>query len=300
MGKAVSITFTLRTCEQPQDAPSLLESDYRDAERGQVSESRRDQKFGEHIVLQSFSRTLSIGFEFQVYFVKFYLTDCPKSAYIISLISTNPYSPDQVLNDLSDIHPRISQAIEGAIAQARAFFEEKSRQFDVWLFSHMVRNETKEALQRMGQTLIQGGFEQKEMALSGLEFTFGVYCIKILKGKDGMLPAVGRSRAKREFFYQPSLLEQIGDYIRPLNLVIIWNIDTNYNLVELRLACPRSAKSYPDNSSEHWSISIPPASATIIVKRPFDDPVEDLPYERKLLQLTGTDPDETNDNDENN
>ena len=49
MGKAVSVAFTLRTYEQSQDTPSLLESDHRDAERGQVSESRRYQKFGEHI-----------------------------------------------------------------------------------------------------------------------------------------------------------------------------------------------------------------------------------------------------------
>lgn len=216
------------------------------------------------------------------------------------MILTNPGEPEEVLNSLSDLHPRISQIMEAAIASARGFFETNNKDYDVWLFSHLVRSEAREGLERIEQTdidLIGDGFITKDLAFSGLEFNYRGYRIKILKGRDGLLPSVGRSRAKREFFFQQSLLGMTSEYLSPLKLVIVWNIDTNYNLIELRLACPRSPESYPENSSEYWSISIPPASSTVIVAQPFDDPVEDLPFALPPLQITGTD---SNGNDEDN
>lgn len=151
---------------------------------------------------------------------------------------TNPGDPEQILNSLSDLHPRISQIMEASIADARGYFEINNKPYDVWLFSHLVRSKAREGLGRIGQTdidLITDGFFTKDLAFSGLEFNYRNYRIKILKGKDGLLPSVGRSRAKREFFYQRPLwvIEDEGE--APLNLIIVWNIDTNYNLIELRV-----------------------------------------------------------------
>lgn len=84
MGKA-PISFTLRTCEQPQDTLSLLESDHRDAERGQVLESRRNRKFGEHIVLQASDRTTELGIELRTFFEGLILSDnfrCSHTSYL--------------------------------------------------------------------------------------------------------------------------------------------------------------------------------------------------------------------------
>jgi hypothetical protein len=210
---------------------------------------------------------------------------------------TNPNDPEQVLASLSDILPRVYQAIEESLVTARAHFESRDRGFYPWLTAHILRDETKTAIDKIRLTdvdLMLSDFDREDIAFSGLSIIYGKYRIKIYKGKNGVLPASGRTKANRDFFYQPSL----GDYFEYLNLVIIWNVDINYNLVDMRLACPRYPEKYPENSQEHWSIPIPPPSGTIIVK-PFDDPVEDLPFERKRLALTGSDAGNTDDRNEN-
>ena len=212
---------------------------------------------------------------------------------------TNPFNPEQVLESLSDILPRLYQAIEESLTTARAHFESRDRDFDPWLVAHILRDEAKTAIDKMRRTdidLMWSDFNREDIAFSGLSIIYGKYKIKIYKGKNGVLPASGRTKANRNFFYQPSLADCF-DY---LNLVIIWNVDINYDLVDMRLACPRYPEKYPENSLEHWSIPIPPPSGTITVKKPFDDPVEDLPFERKRLALTGSASGNNDDNNANN
>ena len=206
-------------------------------------------------------------------------------------------SPDSVLESLGILHPKVSTIMEAAVACAREFFETHHKEYDVYLFSDLVRNEARERLDLLHLTddeMIAAGFSRKNLPNNGLEVHIYNYQIKILKGKDGLLPSVGRTRSKREFFFQPSLWG-----VPFIKLVIIWNIDAAYNLVELGLACPMYPETYPDNSSEHWSISIPPAPTTIVVEESFDASVEDLDIQPIQLEETGTDaPMNEDDNDE--
>lgn len=212
----------------------------------------------------------------------------------------NHNSPESVLESIDLLHPKVSAIMESAVAHAREYFDTHGKLFDVYLFSDLVRNEAREQLELLVLTdddLLAAGFSRRDLPNNGLEVHIYDYRIKILKGKKGLLPSVGRTRAKREFFYQPSLWET-----KFINLVIIWNIDATYHLVELRLACPKYPETYPEFSAEHWSISIPPAPTTIVVEESFDVSVEDLDIGPIQLEETGTDTltDEEDDDDNKN
>lgn len=203
------------------------------------------------------------------------------------MIFTKSISPEHVVESLNSLHPKIWAILDAAVAKAREYFEANEKEFDVYLFSDLVRNEAREQLERLARVdieLIVDGFARKHLQNNGLEISYKDYRIKILKGRNGFLPAVGQSRSKRDFFYQQSLWEL--DF---LNLVIIWNIDTAYRLTELRLACPAFPQEYPECSREHWSTLIPPSPTTIVVHESFDNAVDDLDIEPLRLGATGTD-----------
>lgn len=205
------------------------------------------------------------------------------------IITTYP-SPEVVLNELDWILPRLSRILEGSAVEALDYFTGRNETPEIGFFAHHFRYNAKRTLEGLflaDLDLVDRDVSVEELPSSGLELSLGRYKVKVLKGKEGLLPPVGRSITKRQFFDQPTLIEIGVDSDSALNLVITWDVDSNYELTELRLVCPRSPRYFPYNSSDHWSVILPPVVDIITVTEPFDDPVEDLPIERQY-RLTGT------------
>lgn len=197
--------------------------------------------------------------------------------------------PDIVLSDLTLLYPRIYIIVEQAISTAKDYFITKNSEVDRYLFATIVRNEIKQALDFLSNDpeLLNNGYSRKELQNNGLEIYYANYNIKILKSQQGYIPSAGKSIAKQNFFYQPSLPfmeEQI------VNLVIIWDVNLENELAELRLACPRQSMNYPETTLQHWSINIPSSISSTENITYFDEPVEDLDIalDTENTEATGT------------
>lgn len=206
-------------------------------------------------------------------------------------------NPEEVLSRLVLLYPRIYLIIQQAVTTAKRYFELNASEVDVYLFSDIVRNEVKKALDLLlnDPELVANGYSRRNLPNNGLEINYANYTIKILKSQGGYIPSAGRSIARQDFFYQPFLPFVEEQF---LNLVLIWEVNSNNELVRLRLACPRQPMSYPESTSEYWSTNIPSSTLSMESVTSFDDPVEDLDIDLDIesVEATGTFGDSNDDN----
>ena len=201
-------------------------------------------------------------------------------------ISMNlPIPPsDVVLPEVSPLIPIIYDALEAAVLTGREFFADTIHPFDPWYYCDTVRYHAKLRLDDV--VGIEVEYERDNLANSGLSIRFKHYHIRILKAEDGRLPSPGISRSKQGFYRQEQFLLAFmlkGNWDAGIiNLVVVWNVSANGNLLPLLLSCPRNGTHKRKSAEDYWTIILPHPAETVatamaasFVKSPIQQDAED-------------------------
>jgi hypothetical protein len=192
----------------------------------------------------------------------------------------------QVLSALGTIPAILYRALEFGTAQNRAYFETLSENEPPRLHVRemIVRDMAKRFLERSEFVVEEDRLMVGSEPLVALVLRWNGIQIRILKGKNGVLPGCGRSVNRKRFYRQlPSTY--LDDAKRPkrskLNVVLLWDFDAVFNLKKLWLVCPRTAGARAHDVTWFWHESIPhPAisAASTAGARPIDSgaDLEDL------------------------
>jgi hypothetical protein len=180
------------------------------------------------------------------------------------------HDPDQdvVLKELSPVLPFIYRGVEEAIERTRDFFPE-GKPIDAALAPNLVRYHVKEYIDHKSSAdsrlSVSSTFEREPLPNNGLFLHFGPYRIRILKADEGELPLPGPSRARRRFYQQTlPLWAQVSGEDRPnlVNLVILWDVNSEYVLNDLSIACPKDVGESRGSVQCHWRAEIPHPALT--------------------------------------
>ncbi len=214
--------------------------------------------------------------------------------------NTSIPEPDVVLEELSPVLPFIYRGMEGAIQQTRDFFPE-GKPVDAALAPNLVRYYMKvyvdEKSPAESQLSVRNQFSRQPLPNNGLFLHFGSYQIRILKADEGEVPLPGPSRARRRFYQQtlPDWAEIAGeDRPNPVNLVIIWDVNSQYALNDLSIACPKDVEDGRGAVELHWRADIPHPASTQVSdtdSRAQDtdaEDIDDLDLTPKEPPTTGT------------
>lgn len=115
------------------------------------------------------------------------------------------------------------------------------------------------------------------LANNGIEVHHLGHQIKFYKGVNGHLPPCGDSDAKRDF-YQQSFLDDDVLYAR--KLVVICNVTKDGTFLGLELACPKGVVTDSAPPEIYWSIAIPHPATGLRVETPYEEPADELYIKR--------------------
>lgn len=214
---------------------------------------------------------------------------------------TSPRTPDptEVMEALGGPLALIYEGMEASTLHAREYFDAEDREIDWTLAPCLVRSHLKHFLTQKGQRVEE--LEAERLANNGLLYRFNEYRIRILKTHDGTIPVPGRSKKRQDYFSQVPTqysltgwsLAYRGEEREPetnLNLVVLWDVNHEYDLGDLYLALPKSGKEPYGRVETHWTHVVPhPATgeaANTSAPDEHDEP-EDLPLTVKETRSTG-------------
>jgi hypothetical protein len=103
----------------------------------------------------------------------------------------------EAIKRLSRLLPFMWEFTEGAISEATAKMEGKP--FDVYLFSHIVRYEICRGLDSLPKDF---NLQRSQHPLSGIEFLYEGFVIKVWKADGGEMPIAGASSNRQDFLSQ--------------------------------------------------------------------------------------------------
>lgn len=206
---------------------------------------------------------------------------------------------DEVLGDLKNELPVLCQAIEAGTQRAREVFEEDNREVDRVCAPHIVRSMVKHVLENSGHQIED--ISQEELANNGLLYHCGRYSIRVLKAQqEGILPVPGPSERRQEFFNQKPSQERIlgweasgGDAKGKItHLIVCWDVDHEYELVELYLALPKAGSATKNSVESEWIVSLDPVGLSgnrvdVSEGASLEDE-DDLPIRRKGSRESGS------------
>jgi hypothetical protein len=166
--------------------------------------------------------------------------------------------------------------MEKVIPQAKEFFVNIDKPVDIYLFNNLVRYYAKEILQDSGFTVEDdveevNEYEFKPLCNNGLFGKFNGHFFRILKADHGSVP-MPVSRKRREFYTQPPQLPLPLDALdKPgmkagHNILILWEVDNQYNFLGLRLACPKAVGKTRESLEVYFNKPLPHAAEMIKTK----------------------------------
>jgi hypothetical protein len=210
-----------------------------------------------------------------------------------------------VLQKLRHVIPIIYEVLDKSITRAREFFENRTTEIDTFLFPCLVRYEAKCLFE--DARYLSAGYQFFVLSQNGLlliyEYEGKVYNIRVRKAdEDGELPTQNLSQTLKHFYTQPQPYlpglspKDIKDLVDSgfMNLVVVWDVDSNYVLTDLFLACPKN-----EFGEIHFADKIEHAALSISASADFDDEAEELEeIDIERLEDTGTD-NQTNEDGQN-
>jgi hypothetical protein len=195
----------------------------------------------------------------------------------------------QTLNRTWDLHQFIYRSVEKNIEIVKAEFE--IRPYDPWYFSHRVRYLTCCDLDSADKTTL--AFERTPQALSAIDLRYNGCHFKVWKTTDGELPITGTSAHRCEFVSQPYLEHFFdalqGEAVIPMNLVLLWEVDSSLGLSSMQLVCPKNFENFWKSGEAYFSRSVPHPAADIVSTSCFtEEPSElDIELDRKKAANSG-------------
>jgi hypothetical protein len=159
---------------------------------------------------------------------------------------------EKALKALASLLPVVYSALEAATQSTREFFDREDRPIDSYLAPCLVRYYAKQHLDSVGQSV---EYDREELSNNGLCLTYNNYLLRIWKSEDGELPVPGQSRPRQAFFQQLPIA--INNPEEQLNLAILWEVSSDYNLQRLLLSCPKAGDTTRASVEAYWTIPIP-------------------------------------------
>jgi len=172
---------------------------------------------------------------------------------------------------------RTYEVMEKVIPQAKEFFIKEDKPVDIYLFNDLIRHYAKGMLQDSGFTVEDDveevtEYEFKALLNNGLSGKFNGHFFRILKADHGSVP-MPVSDTKKKFYTQPPQLALPLDNldIEPNmkvrhNILILWEVDTQYNFLRLRLACPKAVCKTRESLEVYFNEPLPHAAEMIKTK----------------------------------
>lgn len=115
--------------------------------------------------------------------------------------------------------------------------------------SHLVRLHVK-------SELVGLGFDCRDIANTGLFFTYGQYPIRVLKAEEGGLPVPGHSRKMQDYYGQEPSLELFPQETQQQaagpNLIVLWDTNADYYVDSIKLICPRAGGDTKASVEKYW------------------------------------------------
>jgi hypothetical protein len=189
---------------------------------------------------------------------------------------------DGVAAELATILDILTDALNVGVGQANGFFADERQLPDTYLHPALVRWYAKRYLNDAGTSVsddMDAEFSRDELANNGLLVSYRDVQIRVLKSDDGELPVPGRSRVKQAFYNQQLAFRFTPDGETStfrLNLVLLWDVDHNFNLSSLVLVMPGSGGLTRASVDEYWRTTLPVPLAAPLVVEP-EPLMEDLP-----------------------
>jgi hypothetical protein len=216
-------------------------------------------------------------------------------ANFISMERTNLALAEKVLKKLEHISPVLHDVLEKAVTQARLFFEARGQKVDSSLFPCMVRYEAKLLLD--SKKYRRAGYTFTVLSSNGLlviyDYEGCLYRIRVRKAdEEGDLPTDNLSKTLKDFYNQPEPYfpgfspEEINESIispRLLRLMIVWDVDKNFVLGDVFLACPKN-----DSGELHFADKIEHSATSIAATNTFDDTPEEIDIHLPRFDKTGS------------
>lgn len=184
---------------------------------------------------------------------------------------------------------RVHEVMEQVIPSAKEFFVKQGKPVDTYLFNDLVRYYAKSILQDSGFAVEDDAEEVSEykfkaLANNGLSGKFNRHPFRILKADQGNVP-MPTSWEKKGFYNQQLAFLLDTPVIEPSrkmrhNILILWEVDNQYNFLRLRLACPKAVGNTRESLEVYFNIPLPHAAemikskATIITTSEYSEDIK--------------------------
>jgi len=148
----------------------------------------------------------------------------------------------------------VYEGIEHGAGRVVEFFETEKDYVEPFLAPDLVRYHARRFIQvRLGQIDVT----MEKVPNISLRMRFKDHQLWIMKTPDGDLPAP-RSLIKEDFYSQnlPLLVTDPTQIPSP-NLAVLWQAPRSYNMVSLKLVCPRSGDMTTAFTDHYWKQRIP-------------------------------------------
>jgi hypothetical protein len=173
---------------------------------------------------------------------------------------------------------RTHEVMEKVIPQAKEFFVREDKPVNAYLFNDLIRYHAKDLLQGSGFNVEDdmeevNEYEFKALCNNGLFGKFNGHFFRILKADQGSVP-MPTSDKRREFYTQPPQLPLPLDALDKrgmktgYNILILWEVDNQYNFLRLRLACPKAVGKRRESLEVYFNEPLPHAAEMIKTKAP--------------------------------
>lgn len=173
-------------------------------------------------------------------------------------------SEQEAAIDLQGAITTIWGALDSAMLEMKEFFDARDLPIDRSLAPNLIRYFVKRRLLSQGQVAEDEeslDYEMQNLPNNGLCMEYGRYQLRILKSDNGELPIPGQSKKRQAFWNQAQLNlydnEQPTEELPSVNLIVLWDADSNYNLDSVSLICPKSGGTTRDSVSNYWSVAVP-------------------------------------------
>jgi hypothetical protein len=218
------------------------------------------------------------------------LTPCRNRGYIIAMSQPLIPSPKDICSIFHPYHAVLHRAAQKGSAEVRSFFKAKRQEIDRNLAPELFRYGAMRFLDGAGHKAVDEGsdYERDGQPKNGLLVHCGRLNVRMLKlPRDGDPPAP--KSAQRQSFYGQGILPletepgQSWTSIGAWNLLLLWQVDRQYKLIDLHLVLPRGGDER--QADWYWMERLePPFSISATSAKP--EPVEDLDMGRKKLEKT--------------
>jgi hypothetical protein len=151
-----------------------------------------------------------------------------------------------VMEDIAPLTQLIFRSLEIGTEGCRRYYDEQCDGDlpNSHLREMLVRDQAKRYLIGNGLAVEEERFQILPEPLISLLILVNGYAIRVLKGKDGIIPGCGLSGRRRKFYNQASMryLDASGKIAQThTNLILLWDFNTAFGIQAVWLACPQVA-----------------------------------------------------------